>query len=107
MKNQQAFPIYWQLTKMAEKTESRRNSKMVRNKSIDLNNHLFEQLERLNDTDLKGDDLKEEIERSKAVAGISKNIIENSKLALEAEKLKADFTGDFSTDNLLLVDSNG
>lgn len=91
---------------MAEKTESRRNSKMVRNKSIDLNNHLFEQLERLNDTDLKGDDLKEEIERSKAVAGISKNIIENSKLALEAEKLKAEFTGDFSTDNLLLVDSN-
>lgn len=79
---------------------------MVRNKSIDLNNHLFEQLERLNDTDLKGDDLKEEIERSKAVAGISKNIIENSKLALEAEKIKADFTGDFSTDNLLLVDSN-
>lgn len=79
---------------------------MVRNKSIDLNNHLFEQLERLNDVELKGDDLKEEIERSKAVAGISKSIIENSKLALESEKLKADYTGDFSTDNLLLVDSN-
>ena len=80
---------------------------MVRNKSIDLNNHLFEQLERLNDVELKGDDLKEEIERSKAVAGISKSIIENYKLALEAEKLKANYTGDFSTDNLLLVDSNG
>ena len=78
----------------------------MKNTLVDLNDQLFEQLERLNDVELKGDDLKEEIERSKAVAGISKNIIENSKLALEAEKLKAEFTGDFSTDNLLLVDSN-
>lgn len=61
----------------------------MKNKSIDLNNHLFEQLERLNDEELKGEDLKEEIERSKAIADISKQIIENNQLVLESQKFIA------------------
>jgi hypothetical protein len=52
---------------------------------IDLNNHLFEQLERLNDDDLKGDALKEEIERARAVASIATQIIANGSLALKAK----------------------
>lgn len=35
----------------------------MKNKPVDLNNHLFAQLERLGDEDLSGDDLKQEIER--------------------------------------------
>jgi hypothetical protein len=61
---------------------------MTRNKLSDLNNHLFEQLERLND--VEEDALADEIERSKAVSGIAKNIIENGKLVLEAEKFFGD-----------------
>ena len=66
---------------------------MVRNTNLDLNNHLFEQLERLNDSDLSEEELEKEINRAKSMSAISKNIIENSKLALEASKLTAEYTG--------------
>ena len=42
----------------------------MKNKLSDLNNLLFEQLERLQDDELKGDDLDHEIARSKAVTSI-------------------------------------
>ena len=58
----------------------------MQNKLTDLNNHLFEQLERLNDEELKGDELIAEINRSKAITDISQNIINNAELALKALK---------------------
>ncbi|MGR5165550.1 hypothetical protein ACPV4X_27215, partial [Vibrio owensii] len=57
----------------------------MKNKLLDLNNHLFAQLERLSDEGLKGDELKEEINRSKAVTGVSKEIVSNARLALDAQ----------------------
>ena len=62
----------------------------MKNKLVDLNDHLFAQLERLSDEELKGDDLKEEIERSRAVGGVAQNIIGNAKLALDAQKAMQD-----------------
>lgn len=62
----------------------------IRNTLGDLSNHLFEQLERLNDESVKGDKLKEELERSRGMATISKNIIDNARLVLDAEKFKDD-----------------
>lgn len=41
---------------------------MTKNTLNDLNNHLFAQLERLGEEELKGDELKEELERSKAIS---------------------------------------
>jgi hypothetical protein len=56
----------------------------MKNSLNDLNNHLFAQLERLSDEELKGDSLKEEIERSRAVTAVSRSIIENGRLQLDA-----------------------
>lgn len=55
----------------------------MKNKLSDLNNHLFAQLERLGDEDLKGDELKEEVERGKTIAAVSKEIVSNAKLTLD------------------------
>lgn len=57
---------------------------MPKNSYSDLNNHLFAQLEKLGDDDIKGDELKEEIDRAKAMSGIAKDIIANGHLALKA-----------------------
>lgn len=62
---------------------------MARNKLSDLNDHLFAQLERLGEEEIKAEELKTEIERSKAIAGISKNIIENAKVVLQATQVAA------------------
>lgn len=56
------------------------------NKLSDLNNHLFEELERLNDESLTGDALQEERERAKSMANIAQTIINNGELALKAVK---------------------
>lgn len=58
----------------------------MKNKLSDLNNHLFAQMERLSDEDLEGDELKAELERSKAISGIAKDIVSNASLALKVQK---------------------
>lgn len=61
---------------------------MTKNTLSDLNNHLFEQLERLNDA--SEDELKDEIDRSKAVTDIAKSVIDNGRLVLDAERFRDD-----------------
>ena len=59
----------------------------MKNKLTDLNNHLFNAMERLNDDELTAEQLQQEIARSKAIAGIGSQIINGSKVMLEAIKL--------------------
>lgn len=58
----------------------------VRNKLTDLNNHLFAALERLNDESLKGDDLQAELSRAAGIGKLSKEIVDNARLQLDAIK---------------------
>lgn len=53
-----------------------------------LNNYLFEQLERLNDDEeLKDNDsFNRELQRAKAITGISTAIVNNAKVILDAKK---------------------
>lgn len=62
----------------------------MKNTLRDLNNHLFAQLERLSEEELKGDDLKEEITRAKAVTDVAARIIENGNLVLQGQKFVKD-----------------
>lgn len=64
---------------------------MTKNKLTDLNNHLFEQLERLNDDELSAEGIDTEIKRSKAMSGISSEIIKLAEISLKAEELKAEY----------------
>ena len=59
----------------------------MRNTLGDLNNHLFAQLERLSDEDIKGEKLREEINRAEAVSAIAQQIISNGALALKAKQI--------------------
>lgn len=60
--------------------------KLPRNKLSDLNNHLFMQLERLNDESIEGEKLQEEITRAKAVSSIAAQIINNGSLVLKSQE---------------------
>lgn len=56
----------------------------MKNKISDLNDHLFAQLERLSDEDLKGEALAEEINRADAVNNVASQIIAVGSLTLKA-----------------------
>lgn len=61
----------------------------------DLNNALFEQIERLQDDGLSDEALKKEIRRTEAVTKVAKNIIDNGTLSLSVKKYLDEYgTGD-------------
>jgi hypothetical protein len=67
----------------------------MKNKLIDLNNHLFAQLEKLGDEDLAGEDLDREIKRTDAMVAVSSQIIQTANIALSAAKLVASQNGNY------------
>lgn len=56
----------------------------MKNTLGDLNNHLFAQLEKLNDDELNGEQLDAEIRRTEAMAKISEQIIKTGELQFKA-----------------------
>lgn len=58
----------------------------MKNTLTDLNNYLFEQLERLNDDDLTKEQLDRELQKTDSIVKISEKIIENGELAFKTMK---------------------
>lgn len=71
---------------------------MARNKLNDLNNHLFAQLERLNDDELTDEGLQREVARAKAISGVASQIIKSVKVTVDAMRLVAN--GDYTVNEL-------
>ncbi len=63
----------------------------MKNRIVDLNNHLFAQLERLGDESTDTETLKLEIGRAKAISTVAKDIIAAQALVLESAKYQNDF----------------
>lgn len=63
---------------------------MPKNKISDLRDHMFAALERLSDDGLTPEEMKAEIERSKAISEVGKVIVESAKCQIIAAR----FTGD-------------
>lgn len=59
----------------------------MKNTLSDLNDHLFAQMERLSNEQLAGDALKEELNRSKAISSIAKDIVSTGALTLKAHTM--------------------
>lgn len=59
---------------------------MARQSLADLNEYLFAQLDALSNPDLTGEELDKEIDRSKAIQGVAKTIIDGANVALQVQK---------------------
>jgi hypothetical protein len=66
----------------------------MRNTLGDLNNHLFAQLERLSEEDLKGEALEEEIQRAKTITSVAQQIISNGHLVLKSKEMQVMYCKD-------------
>lgn len=81
---------------------------MPRNKMTDLNNILFAQLERLDDEELTEAELKKEVSRARAMAGIANSIVSNAAVGLKAIQVKDSLMGDgFEKDLPVLLQEPG
>ena len=57
----------------------------------DLNEYLFQEMDRLTNEDLSAEELDREIKRSDALQKVAKTIIDNGALALQAKKHLAEY----------------
>ena len=61
----------------------------MKNRLIDLNNHLFSQLERLTEEGISAEQIEQEAKRADAIVAVSEQIIRNADLSLKAVLLVA------------------
>lgn len=65
-------------------------AKGMKRSLADLNEYLFDALDKVTNDDLEGDELKKEIDRAGAVASIASTIVNSAKVQLSAIKVADD-----------------
>lgn len=78
----------------------------MKNKLIDLNNHLFAQLERLGEEGMTPEQIEQEGKRAKAMVDISTQIVQAQSLTLKAVDIVAKHGDRFARD-LPMLDAGG
>lgn len=63
----------------------------MKNTLNDLNNYLFEAMERINDDELSVEELEKEITRSRAITDVAEKIIQSGELSLKTFKYLAEY----------------
>lgn len=74
----------------------------MKNSMMDLNNYLFEALERLNDDGLDAEQLEREIKRCDSVNKVAQTVISNAALAVKAQEMIYEYGDDRKVDIPLL-----
>jgi hypothetical protein len=80
---------------------------MTKNRLSDLNDHLFAQIERLSDEDLKPDDIERESERAEAMVAVADQILRTAAIQMQAAKLVSDFDGSDPRSYLSMTETPG
>jgi len=62
----------------------------MKNSLLDLNDHLFAQLERLGDENMAPDQIEAEIKRAVAISGVADRVVHNASLVLKAHQVAHD-----------------
>ncbi len=73
----------------------------VRNTLADLNNILFEQLEKLNEDKMTKEVLDQELEKTKGMCEISKTIVATTSLSLNIQRFLVDHEGEIDKKTIL------
>lgn len=63
----------------------------MKNKLLDLNDYLFEQIEKINDDEVQGEELDTAIKKAETITNISEQIIKNAELQFKAMCKAADY----------------
>ena len=70
-----------------------------------ITNVLFDQINKINDDKLRGENLEKQLKKSAAIVVLSKTIIETNRLALDAMKAQSDLIESVNLPRALMLDS--
>ena len=70
-----------------------------------ITNVLYDQINKINDNKLRGENLENQLKKSAAIVVLSKTIIETNRLALDAMRAQSDLIESVNLPRALMLDS--